>query len=93
MSFGAAYLPWLILVMLLLMSQSRRAAVPWTAAAGVYTAFIIFSYLRDIADPRQWVVWSGPRLMLTPLLLLFFGVMASHAERASLRLKERAFKL
>jgi hypothetical protein len=83
-SFGIAYLPWIALATLVLLGRSRRA-LPFLLAAAAYVVFIVFSYLHGESDPREWIRWSGSRLLLTPLLILFFGAAAASGPEGDLR--------
>ena len=84
-SFQAAYLPWIALGVLLVVAPSRRRARPFLLAAAAYTILLVFSYLHGESDPRKWIEWSGSRLLLTPLLLLFFGASAATMQERDLR--------
>ncbi len=75
-AYGAAYLPWIVLAMLVVLGPSPRRALPLLAAAAGYTVFILYSYMRGEFDPRLWIEWSAPRLLLTPLLCLIFAAAA-----------------
>jgi hypothetical protein len=78
-SYGVAYLPWLLLLAILLLKPAT-AAGRLVLLAGVCTAlFDILVYLSKPADPALWVQWSGARLLLTPLLCLFMAGVASRA--------------
>lgn len=83
-SFGIAYLPWIALATLVFLGRSRRAS-PFLLAAATYVVFIVFSYLHGESDPREWIHWSASRLLLTPLLILFFGAAAASGPEGDLR--------
>ena len=50
-----------------------RSAGAFLSAAAGFLLFIVFSYLREGFDPTAWIQWSAPRLLMTPLVFLFFA--------------------
>jgi hypothetical protein len=51
------------------------------AAVSILTALLVLMfdgaiYFTTDADPTQWIAWSAPRTLLTPLLGLFMAGMA-----------------
>jgi len=99
-SYGAAYLPWIALALLVVLGPSPRRALPPLAAAAGYTVFILYSYMRGEFDPRLWIEWSAARLLLTPLLCLIFaaaagsgGVTQTSGPEASRDLEEKPVNL
>jgi hypothetical protein len=71
--YGAFYLPWVVVLILWAMRRRNPGAGAFLAAAGAFLLFVLFSYLREGFDPTAWIRWSAPRLLMTPLLFLFFA--------------------
>jgi hypothetical protein len=52
------------------------------AVAVGFLGFVLYMYLTSPTDPRLWIIWSASRLLLTPLVAIFFAAMASQIQRA-----------
>jgi hypothetical protein len=68
----SGYLPWLAVGLLIALGKPRRA---WrvVAAALLYFAFLVAAWVGGGGDVATEVAWSARRVLMTPLLLLFFG--------------------
>ncbi|MFN2384889.1 MAG: hypothetical protein ABR576_01120 [Thermoanaerobaculia bacterium] len=75
--YGAFYLPWLLLLFLSPLRWRNPDARALVGMAVVYLLFIFFSYLHGSFDQTAWIQWSAERLLMTPLLFLFFASAAS----------------
>ena len=82
-SYGAAYLPWIVAAVLLILARppSSRLAAALTCAALILTADFLI-YFVSPTDPTLWVGWSGARLLLTPLFCLYAAASAGLATAA-----------
>ncbi len=75
-AYGAGFLPW-IAVAVLLAASPRPAALGRPAVlAGGYGLFIVYCYLHGTQHPADWILVSAPRLLLTPLTVLVLGAAA-----------------
>jgi hypothetical protein len=72
-SFHLLYAPWVVVVVLILCGR-WRAAVPAFMAAVVCVTFLLYAYSRGEGAE---ISWSATRVLMTPLLILFFGALAS----------------
>jgi hypothetical protein len=77
------YVPWIGVALLWLTAPRRGKGVPAAATALGFLLFIAFLYAHGAADPSQWIAWSASRLLLTPLLCLFFAAAAASAPQPS----------
>jgi hypothetical protein len=67
-AYGAAYVPWLALLALIALRRAwRQAAFPLLVACGSLASTIYF-YLHNDINVAWWIVTSGQRVMLTPLI-------------------------
>jgi hypothetical protein len=74
-SYGAWYAPWIALLALLIgVPRSRHIRMPFLIATG-FVVFMIAMYLSAPFDPREWIAWSAARLLVTPLLCGFLGLI------------------
>lgn len=75
-SYGAAWLPWIaVVVPLLLGTRWKRAAIPLLVAAGSF-AYTIYFYLHE-TDPSWWIRTSAERVLLTTLIALVAAAAAA----------------
>ena len=81
--YGALYLPWVVLLFLPPLRFRDSDVRALLGAAGIYLFFILFSYLHGSFDQTAWIGWSAERLLMTPLLFLFFASAAT-ARKAQL---------
>jgi hypothetical protein len=72
------YAPWLNAAILLVKARVRNA-LPYLAAAAGFILFLLSIYTR--AEPH--LEWSAGRTLMTPLLLVWFAVLAGNDEGAS----------
>lgn len=79
-SYGVAYLPWLVVVALLLLGSWRAALRHFLIAAG-FVAFLLYAYTHMQGDPSLWIGLSANRVLMTPLVTLFFGALAAALHR------------
>ncbi|MBC8646867.1 MAG: hypothetical protein H7X85_06865 [Thermoanaerobaculia bacterium] len=75
--YGALYLPWFVLLFLPPLRFRDRDVRALLGASGMYLLFILFSYLHGSFDQTAWIEWSAERLLMTPLLFLFFASAAA----------------
>ena len=76
-SLHAAYVPWMALVLLILIERSR-AALPALAAAAAYLAFLVLVWAGGAEDNiAMEITWSAGRVLMTPLVILFFAAVVS----------------
>ena len=73
MSLRAWYTPWIAAIVLLVCGRARNAW-PLIAASLAFVAFLIDVYVRTNGTPA----WSAGRVLITPLVLLFFATVAAH---------------
>ena len=76
-------LPWIVVAGLLAASKlGRKSLLPISiAVASIFGNVFIFLHGSD--DPSLWITWSAPRLLLTPLLCLFFAAAAAAGPASS----------
>ncbi|HEX3071634.1 MAG TPA: hypothetical protein VHX14_23935 [Thermoanaerobaculia bacterium] len=74
-SFGIAYLPWIVLVVLAVIGRVRPA-LPQLFVAASSVLFLLFVYARN-GDRDFHAGWSAMRALLTPLLCLLFAALAA----------------
>lgn len=72
MSFGLWYTPWLAIALLVALGQARRA-IPYAIAALGFLGFMTIIYAR----PEAHMEWSAQRVLMTPLVIVFFGAVAA----------------
>ena len=72
MSFGLWYTPWIAVALLIALGNARRA-IPYAAAALGFLGFMAVIYAR----PEAHMEWSAQRVLMTPLVILFFGAVAA----------------
>lgn len=78
--YGVFYLPWVVVFTMGAFRRRDGGAGAFLAAAAGFLIFIVFSYMREGFDPTTWIQWSAPRLLMTPLLFLFFAAVGPPAE-------------
>jgi hypothetical protein len=76
-SYGAAYIPWLVVAALGLRGRNTASTRMNLAVAAGFLGFVLYMYLTSPTDARLWIIWSASRLLLTPLLSIFFAAVAS----------------
>jgi hypothetical protein len=74
-SMGVAYVPWIALLLVIALGRVR-AALPAILAAMAYLVFLTMAW-TGVTDVATEIAWSARRVLLTPLLLLFFAAVAS----------------
>jgi len=72
MSFGLWYAPWIAVALPVFLGNARRA-VPYALAALGFLGFMAVIYAR----PEAHMEWSAQRVLMTPLVVLFFGAIAA----------------
>jgi len=80
-SYGAAYIPWFVVVVLGFRWRDTASTRMNVAVAVGFLGFVLYMYLTSPTDPRLWIIWSASRLLLTPLVSIFFAAMASQIPR------------
>lgn len=71
--FQVFYLPWVILVLLVILLKPRvTTAACWTGIG--YLLVNIWFYLHGTDDPTLWVRWSAGRTLITVLVCGIFAV-------------------
>jgi hypothetical protein len=70
--YDAFFLPWFAVGAVLVVSKKSRTMIAPAAIGLFHLGGILFIYLHGNDDPSRWIGWSAPRLLLTPLLCLFF---------------------
>ena len=88
--YHSAYAPWIVVgVIAIFGARHREWLAPALVAAG-YFGFIVFCYLHGgDKDPSLWISWTAPRLLLTPLVCLFFAATAPGREGGEVALERR----
>ena len=77
------WLPWIVPLLVIVLGDFRRAAMPVAIAILTFGATIYF-YLHGPNDPTSWWVRSSaPRVLLTPLVMLLIAAGASLNARSS----------
>lgn len=75
---GFNYLPWLVLVGIILLGRlSAKVAIP-LAIATLYLPFLAFVYAHGTGDPTELILTSARRVLLTPLLCMLVAAIAAH---------------
>lgn len=74
-SFGIAYAPWIVLLLVIACGRFTRA-LPFLASAAVYLPFLLVVYGGGNASAMT-IEWAATRVLLAPLLLVFFGAVAA----------------
>jgi hypothetical protein len=77
----SGYLPWMVVLFLIVVRKTARAASFALLVAALVAAFDCGIYLTISSDPTLWIGWAGQRTLLTPLLALLIAGMASPASR------------
>lgn len=79
--YHSAYAPWIVVTVILIFGARRREWLAPALVAAGYFGFIVFCYLHGgDMDPTLWISWTAPRLLLTPLVCLFFAATAPGRE-------------
>ncbi len=79
-SLHAVYVPWIALALLILVGR-RRAALPTLAAAAAYLAFLVVVWAGGAeGNIAMEITWSARRVLMTPLVILFFAAVSSGRE-------------
>lgn len=81
-AMGSMYLPWIAVVLLIACGRARMA-LPAVIAAGAFIVFLIVVWIGTEAQSE--IAWSAKRVLMTPLLLLFFGAAKALSARAECR--------
>jgi hypothetical protein len=76
-SYDAVYVPWFVAVAIGFRWRNSASTRMNLAVAVGFLGFVLYLYLTSPTDPRLWIMWSASRLLLTPLLAIFFAAMAS----------------
>ncbi len=71
--FGSAYVPWIVVILLIVGRKTARAGAIAIITAALILVFDVGVYFTTEADPTQWIVWSAPRTLMTPLLALYMA--------------------
>jgi len=75
-SYGFWFVPWIAVFILSLPGKLTRASLLALTVAVGFTAFILYAYLTSTANPHLWIGWSASRVLITPLVCLFFFAAA-----------------
>lgn len=74
-SMHAYYVPWIALVLLVARGR-RRTSLPALGAAALYLAFLVVVWAGGAeAGIAQEIAWSARRVLVTPMLFLFFAAV------------------
>jgi hypothetical protein len=91
LTMHALYVPWIALALLIILGHTR-AAVPLVIASATYLLFLIIVWAGGAEENIALEIsWSARRVLVTPLVLLFFAAVAAgkeNADRASSELKD-----
>ena len=75
-SLDAGYVPWLVIVLLIVLGRAK-AALPAAIAALAFLAFLIVVWSGGGDDVATEIAWSARRVLVTPLVILFFASVAA----------------
>jgi hypothetical protein len=75
-AYDIYWLPWLAAIALIALGNARRAALPIVVAILTIGAAVFF-YIHS-PEPTPWVLASGPRVLLTPLVSVLIAAAAAH---------------
>jgi len=76
-SMHAWYVPWIALFLLIALGR-RRASLPALGAAAFYLAFLVYVWAGGAAaGSAPEIAWSARRVLVTPLLFLFFAAVSA----------------
>lgn len=78
-SYGAGYLPWIVLLAALAAGGLRKESIPPALVAGAISLVNVAYYLHGRDDPTDWIGWSASRTFLTPMLCLLFAAAAARS--------------
>jgi hypothetical protein len=81
-AYDAWFMPWIVVFVLSIGGKRTRASFLALAVALGFGGFIICTYLTSKEDPTLWIQWSAARLLITPLLCLFFVAPANASANA-----------
>jgi hypothetical protein len=81
--YGFGGVPWLALAAVLGFGRPDRRALAPAAVAVVFAAINVSFYLHGTHDPSNWIRWSAPRTLLTPMLCLLFAATVGTATAGS----------
>ena len=76
-SYGAGYLPWIVLIGIAVARRPARRSLAPAAAGLAYLAVNVTFYFHGTGDPAAWIDWSARRVLLTPLLCFLFALAAA----------------
>jgi hypothetical protein len=72
-SLESAYVPWLLVALLIAFRKTARASGFAILTAGLVAMFDVAIYFTTTGDPTVWIGWAAQRTLLTPLLALFLA--------------------
>jgi hypothetical protein len=75
--FGAFYLPWIVVAILIAGGRVTRVGIAAAAAAAGFILFLSFIYMHGERVPVWMIRWSVSRAILAPLLCFFFFAAVS----------------
>src|SRR5262249_10847000 len=79
-SYSAWFVPWIAVLALAIRGKRSPASRMALAVAIGFGGFIVLTYLTSTADPKKWIDWSASRVLITPLVCLFFWSAARAPE-------------
>jgi len=82
-SYGFWFVPWVVLLLLSLPGRRTGSSLMAITVALGFGVFIVYAYLTSIESPHLWIGWSGARVLITPLVCLFFFGTARIAAMSS----------
>jgi hypothetical protein len=78
-SYGFWFAPWVVLFLLALPGKRTPPSLLALTVALGFVAFILYAYLTSEGSPHLWIEWSAARVLITPLVCLFFYATARFA--------------
>jgi hypothetical protein len=75
-SYGFWFAPWVVLFLLALPGRRTRPSLLALTVALGFGAFLLYAYLTSSGNPHLWIEWSASRVLITPLVCLFFCATA-----------------
>jgi len=69
---GARFAPWIAVLALAIRGKRSPASRMALAVAIGFGGFIVSTYLTSEVDPQKWIAWSASRVLISPLVCLFF---------------------
>jgi len=94
-SYGFWFAPWVLLFLLALPGKHTRPSLLALTVALGFGAFLLYAYLTSSGNPHLWIEWSAARVLITPLVCLFFCATArvaapTAAPESEIRIRDAA---